>query len=301
MSIQKSDFGKTPDGTAVDLYTLSNANGVVAKITTYGATLTQLLAPDKAGKTADVVLGFDTLEGYLSGKNPYFGATVGRYANRIDGGKFTLDGHDYTLPLNNGPDQAHPTTTLHGGIKGFDKVVWKAQPTENADGQSVKFTYVSKDGEEGFPGNLTTTVIYTLSGNNELKIDYTATTDKPTIINLTNHSYFNLAGAGSGDILGHVLSINADKYTPVNENLIPTGEIKGVKGTPFDFNTPTAIGARLDQKAAATTTTRSSTAAALENLSPAPRAKIPNQAASWKSPPPSPACSFTPATSLTPA
>jgi aldose 1-epimerase len=236
--VTKADFGKTTEGTAVDLYTLTNAKGAVAKVMTYGATLTELHVPDRTGKVGDVVLGFDSLDGYLKG-HPYFGSTVGRVANRVAKGKFTLDGKEYTLAVNNGPN------ALHGGKKGFDKVVWTAEPMVGSN--SVKFTYRSPDGEEGYPGNLTATVIYTLTDANELRLDYTATTDKATPVNLTNHTYFNLAGPASGDILGHVLMIAADRYTPTNDTLIPTGEIRPVAGTPFDFTTPTPMGARIAQ------------------------------------------------------
>jgi aldose 1-epimerase len=238
-NVQKKAFGKTADGTEVDLYTLTNTAGTTARIMTYGAILTELTAPDRDGKMTDVVLGFDNLKDYLAG-HPYFGATVGRVANRIAKGKFTLDDKEYKLATNNGPN------ALHGGLKGFDKVVWKAEPV-TADGAAVKFTYVSKDGEEGYPGNLTATVTYTLTNDNALRIDYRATTDKATPVNLTNHSYFNLAGPKSGDILGHELTLKADKYTPVDKTLIPTGEIKPVQDTPLDFRTPHRIGERIDQ------------------------------------------------------
>uniref|UniRef100_Q028V2 Aldose 1-epimerase n=1 Tax=Solibacter usitatus (strain Ellin6076) TaxID=234267 RepID=Q028V2_SOLUE len=233
-------YGKMPDGTPVELYTLTNANGMQAGIITYGGILTSLTAPDKTGKFADVVLGMDDLPGYLKEKD-YFGALIGRYGNRIGHAQFTLDGQTYKLPDNNNG------ATLHGGIKGFDKHVWTAKPVSSPDGQAVELTYVSKDGEEGFPGTLTAKVVYTLTPRNELNIDYTATTDKPTVVNLTNHSYFNLAGPGSGDILSHEVMIAADKFTPVDAILIPTGELKDVKGTPFDFTTMTAIGARINQ------------------------------------------------------
>jgi aldose 1-epimerase len=239
-SLEKTAFGQTAEGTAVDLYTLTNALGMKAKIMTYGAILTELHVPDHDGKLEDVVLGFDGVKSYLAG-HPYFGATTGRVANRIAKGKFTLDGKEYTLFVNNGPN------ALHGGKKGFDKVVWKAEPVQSADGVGVKFSYVSPDGEEGYPGNLSTTVTYTLTNQNELKIDYHATTDEATPVNLTNHTYFNLAGAKSGDILGHEMMLAADKYTPVDETLIPTGEVKPVQGTPLDFTKPTPIGARLNQ------------------------------------------------------
>lgn len=237
MSIQKSDFGKTEDGQSVDLYTLTNRNGLVAKVTNFGATLTEMHVPDRAGKDADVVLGFDNVKQYEGKDNPYFGATAGRVANRIAKGKFTLNGKEYTLAVNNGPNH------LHGGIKSFNKKVWKAAPKEGPNGPAVTFTYVSPDGEEGYPGTLTTDVTYTLTNENELRIDYKSTTDKPTVVNLTNHSYWNLHGAGSGqDILDHVLMLNADNYTPVDATLIPTGEIASVKGTPYDFTSPKPIG-----------------------------------------------------------
>ncbi len=234
--VEKAEFGKLADGTTVDIYTLTNANGLVAKIMTYGATLTELHVPDKSGKMGDVVLGFDNLAQYEKGE-PYMGATVGRVANRIAKGKFTLDGKEYTLAVNNGPN------ALHGGLKGFDKVVWTAEPVRRADGPAVRLTYLSRDGEEGYPGNLNVTVVYTLTNKNGLRIDYSATTDKDTPVNLTNHSYFNLVG--QGDVLGHVVMIAADRYTPVDDTLIPTGEIKSVKGTPLDFTTPTPIGAHI--------------------------------------------------------
>lgn len=241
MSINTESFGKTPDGQEVDLYTLTNTNGITAKITNYGAILVSLEVPDKNGKPADITLGFDTLDGYIKG-HPYFGATVGRYANRIGGAKFKLNDVEYQLAANNGPNH------LHGGIKGFDKVVWKAEDvTAESDKAMVKLSYLSKDGEEGYPGNLTCTVTYTLTKDDELKINYEAETYKATVINLTNHSYWNLAGQGSGDILGHELTLNADKYTPVDEGLIPTGEIKSVKDSPMDFTKPMTIGSRIAQ------------------------------------------------------
>jgi aldose 1-epimerase len=239
-SVVKSDFGKTADGKPVELYVLTNAHGLKAKIITYGGIVTELHTPDRDGKLADVVLGFDNLKAYLAG-HPYFGALVGRVANRIAKGKFTLDGKVYQLAVNNGPN------ALHGGLKAFDKKVWKAEPIEGADGPGVRLSYLSADGEEGYPGNLSVTVTYTLTNQNELRIDYKATTDKDTPINLSNHSYFNLAGPTGGDILGHELMLAADQYTPVDATLIPTGEIKPVKGTPLDFTTPTPIGARIDQ------------------------------------------------------
>ena len=239
MSIKESAFGAMPDGQKVSLYTLTNANGAVAKITNYGAIVTELWMPDRSGKLGDIVLGFDSLEGYL-GESPYFGCIVGRYGNRIGKGKFSLDGKTYTLAVNNGENH------LHGGLKGFDKVVWKAEPVQSKDGVGLKLCYLSKDMEEGYPGALDVTVVYTLTNANELRIDYTAATDKPTVCNLTHHGYFNLAGQGKGDILGHELTLNADRYTPVDAGLITTGELAPVKGTPMDFTRPTAIGARID-------------------------------------------------------
>ena len=238
--VAKSEFGKTPDGKEVDLYTLTNAHGMKAKISTYGGIITELDAPDRDGKMGDVVLGFDNLKSYLAG-SPYFGALIGRVANRIAKGRFTLDGKEYKLFVNNGPN------ALHGGEKGFDKVVWRAEPEETKDGPALKLTYLSPSGEEGYPGNLTVHVTYTLTNENALRIDYTATTDKATPLNLTNHSYFNLGGPGSGDVLGEEVMIAADKYTPVDATMIPTGEIKPVKGTPLDFTKPTTIGARIDE------------------------------------------------------
>ncbi len=238
--VDKTPFGTTKDGQAVDRYTLVNANGVVAKVITYGATLTELLVPDRDGKMADVVLGFKTLADYERDE-PYLGATIGRVGNRIAKGKFKLDGREYTLAANNGPNH------LHGGLRGFDKRVWKAQVVPAAAGAAVRFTYVSADMEEGYPGTLTATVVYTLTNANEVRLDYTATTDKPTIVNLTNHSYFNLAGEGQGTILDHELTIMADRFTPVDDTLIPTGDIASVRGTVMDFNRPTAIGARIAQ------------------------------------------------------
>ena len=234
-SVQSSAFGKLPDGTAVDLYTLTNANGLVAKITSYGAIITELHVPDRQGVLGDVVLGFDNLDQYLKG-HPYFGATVGRVANRIAKGRFTLDGKTYVLATKNGPNH------LHGGLKGFDKMIWKAEPQTGA---AVKFTYTSPDGEEGYPGTLAVAVTMTLRDVNDLRLDYAATTDQPTPVNLTNHSYFNLAGAGSA--LEHEMMIAADCYTPSDSELIPTGEIKPVKGTPMDFTTPQRIGSRFAQ------------------------------------------------------
>ena len=237
MDIQKEPFGKA-DGKDVDLYKLTNANGLRMSVMTYGAIVVSLEVPDKTGKLGDIVLGFDTLDEYLKG-HPYFGAIVGRYGNRIGKGKFTLDGVDYQLAINNGENH------LHGGLKGFDKVVWDAVPVRETDAVGVKFSYLSKDGEENYPGNLDSTVTYLLTNDDEFKIIYSASTDKATPINLTHHSYFNLAGQGQGDILDHELMINSDRYTPVDKGLIPTGQLKEVTGTPFDFRTPFAIGARI--------------------------------------------------------
>ncbi|MGA2059460.1 MAG: aldose epimerase family protein [Thermoguttaceae bacterium] len=241
MSVKKEPYGKMPDGAAVDLYTLTNANGLKVKIITYGATITDVEVPDRSGKLENVALFRDSLKDYMDKSTPYFGSTIGRYGNRIAKGKFTLDGKAYTLAQN---DHGN---TLHGGLKGFDKVVWKAEPVKSKDSVGVKFTYVSPDGDEGYPGTLTAQVTYSLTDKNELKMDYTATTDKPTVVNLTNHTYWNLSGAGSGDILGEVLMLNADSYLPVDTGLIPTGEVKSVKDTPMDFTTPNTIGSRIDQ------------------------------------------------------
>jgi aldose 1-epimerase len=238
-STKKSSFGKTPDGQDVDLYTLTNKNGVEAAISTYGGVVVSLKVPDRDGKLGDVVLGFDSVDGYVSDKS-YFGAIIGRYGNRIGHGQFSLDGKTYTLAKNNGEN------TLHGGNKGFNKAVWTAKEIPAKDGQALELTYLSKDSEEGFPGNLHVRVVYTLTDSNALRIDYSATTDKDTVVNLTNHSYFNLAGPGSGDILGDVLTIEADKFTPVDAGLIPTGELRDVAGTPFDFRKPTAIGTSIN-------------------------------------------------------
>ena len=237
----KEPFGKLPDGSAVDLYTLRNSKGFEAMITNYGGFIVSLKAPDKNGKLADVVLGHDSLEGYLQ-KPGFMGCIAGRYANRIAKGEFKLGGKTYTLAKNNGPN------SLHGGKVGFDKKLWTAKDIQRPDAVGVELSYLSKDGEEGYPGNLAVTVTYTLTNNNELKIDYAATTDKETVLNLTNHAYFNLAGAGSGDILKHVMMLNADRFTPVDATLIPTGELRAVKGTPLDFTTPTPIGARIDDQ-----------------------------------------------------
>ncbi|HVV70315.1 MAG TPA: aldose epimerase family protein [Verrucomicrobiae bacterium] len=234
----RKPFGKTKDGTDVYLFTLRNAKGAEARISNYGGIVQSLKVPDRNGKLGDVVLGYDNLADYIK-ETPYFGALIGRYGNRIARGKFTLDGQQYTLATNNYPN------ALHGGVKGFDKVVWQPTVLAGPEGPSLKLTYLSPDGEEGYPGNLSVTVVYTLTQDNGLKVEYTATTDKDTVVNLTQHSYFNLAGRG--DILSHVVMIPADRFTPVDDTLIPTGELRPVAGTPFDFRTPTAIGARINQ------------------------------------------------------
>jgi aldose 1-epimerase len=235
--ITRADFGKLPDGTAVSLYTMTNKNGVEMKVMNYGGIITSLIVPDKNGKMGDIVLGYDSLAGYLK-SSPYFGALIGRYGNRIAKGKFSLDGKTYTLAVNNG--QNH----LHGGLKGFDKVFWNIEESSSDNGSSIRLKYTSKDMEEGYPGTLQAEVIYTLTDDNELKIDYKATTDKKTIVNLTQHTYFNLT-EGQQDILNHQLVINADKFLPVDKTLIPTGKLEDVSGTPFDFREPTLIGARI--------------------------------------------------------
>jgi aldose 1-epimerase len=236
LSSDHSAFGTTADGTAVEKYTLRNSHGVEATVITYGATLQSLLLPDKNGKVEDVVLGFDDVKGYQDNGTVYFGATIGRFGNRLADGKFSLDGKTFQVPQND------KTNALHGGTQGFDKRVWKAEPSNQDGWVGVKLSYVSPDGEMGFPGKLQTEVTYSLNEKNELRIEYKATTDKPTVLNLTNHSYFNLAGAGNGDVLKQVGTLHASHYTPVNAKLIPTGELPAVKGTPLDFLTPTAIG-----------------------------------------------------------
>jgi aldose 1-epimerase len=238
--VSRAAFGTLPDGRAVELFTLRNAHGVEVRAMTYGGIITALRTPDRGGTLDDIVFGFDSLAGYLK-DSPYFGAIVGRYANRIAKGQFTLDGKTYTLAKNNGPN------SLHGGLKGFDKVVWTGEPVQSDSGVGVRLSYTSKDGEEGYPGTVNVRVTYTLTPRDELVVDYEATTDKATPINLSQHSYWNLHGSGKGTILDHVLTLDASAFTPVDSTLIPTGEIRQVAGTPFDFRTPTAIGARIDQ------------------------------------------------------
>jgi aldose 1-epimerase len=238
--VEVRPFGAISSGQKTDLYVLTNSKGMVVSISNYGATVVSIKVPDRTGKVDDVTLGFDIAKEYEEGK-AYFGATVGRYGNRIAHGTFTLDGKTYTLPKNNGDN------TLHGGINGFSKKIWAARELPSRDGEAVQFTYVSPNGEEGFPGMLTATVVFTLSKDkNEMRIDYTASTDKPTVVNLTNHSYFNLAGQNQGNILDEILQINASKFTPVDSTLIPTGELRDVKNTPFDFTRPMVIGAGID-------------------------------------------------------
>ena len=232
-------FGTTPDGESVDLITLRNPSGVELDVMSYGGIVTRFLAPDRDGERADIVLGHGWLESYLAG-TPYFGAIVGRYANRIAQGRFTLDGADHDLAVNNGPNH------LHGGLTGFDKVVWTAESYSNEAEAGVVLRYVSPGGEEGYPGELSVQVTYALTAGGDLRIDYEATTDAPTVVNLTHHGYWNLAGHGAGDILEHELAINAGRFTPVDETLIPTGELRSVEGTPFDFREPAPIGARID-------------------------------------------------------
>jgi aldose 1-epimerase len=239
-TLTTQSWGTTPDGGKVYLYSLTNSTGMKVQITNFGAILVSLKVPDRNGRMADIVLGFDTFDEYSKTKR-YYGATVGRFANRIAMGKFTLDGVDYTLARNNGEN------SLHGGIHGFHKAVWKGREVSSTP-PAVEFTYLSRDGEEGYPGNLTATVKYTLTEDNELRIDYAARTDKDTVINLTNHSFFNLAGQGLGDVLDDVVTIDADRFTPVDAGQIPTGELRAVEGTPFDFRKPMAVGARISEE-----------------------------------------------------
>lgn len=236
--ISKKPFGKTSDGTPVDLFILRNAKGMEARICNYGGIVISLAVPDRNGRFGDVVLGYDNLDDYIK-NSPYFGCLVGRYGNRIAKGKFTLNGKAYTLAVNNEANH------LHGGIKGFDKVVWQASSYMTSGGPTLELKYVSRDMEEGYPGTLTVKAVYTLTSDNGLRLDYTATTDRDTVVNLTQHSYFNLAG--KGDVLGHEVYLNADKFTPVDSTLIPVGELRPVDGTPFDFRKSTAIGARINQ------------------------------------------------------
>lgn len=238
-SVTRAPFGTAPGGQAVELFTLTNAHGMEVRTMSYGGIIVSIKVPDRKGALGDVVLGYDSLAGYVKA-SPYFGAIVGRYGNRIAKGHFTLNGKTYTLAVNNGPN------ALHGGLKGFDKVVWHAEPFQHADSVGVVLSYTSPDGEEGYPGALSVTVTYALTDANELVVSYHATTDKPTPVNLTQHSYFNLANGGKSDILGHILTLAADSMTPVDSTMIPTGAIVSVTGTPFDFRSPTAIGARIN-------------------------------------------------------
>jgi aldose 1-epimerase len=241
LSIDRQPFGTTPGGEEVEVFTLTNANGMEVRVINYGGIILSVKVPDREGTFADVTLGFSSLAPYLE-RHPYFGAIIGRYGNRIAGGQFTLDGEEYTLATNNGPNH------LHGGDRGFDAVVWGVEPFQTDDGIGLVFNYTSPDGEEGYPGTLDVQVTYTLTNGNELVFDYLATSDRPTHVNLTQHAYWNLAGDGEGDILGHELTLNASRYTPVDSTLIPTGELRSVEGTPFDFRHPSTIGARIDQE-----------------------------------------------------
>jgi aldose 1-epimerase len=238
MKVEKRPFGNV-DGKNVDLYTISNSKGVTMTVTNYGGIITSLVVPDKNGKMEDVALGYNDVDSYVK-SSPYFGAIVGRFGNRIAKAKFSLDGEEYTLAANNGPN------TLHGGNKGFDKVVWDAKEIQQADAAGCELHYTSADGEEGYPGNLQCKAVYLLDNNDRLTVEFSATTDKATVVNLSQHSYFNLAGEGCGDILGHELMLNADRFVPVDATLIPTGELPPVKGTPMDFSKSTAIGARIN-------------------------------------------------------
>jgi aldose 1-epimerase len=239
MKIDKKDFGKISDSIMVNLFTLMNDNQMKVQITNYGGTITSIFVPDKKGNLGDVVLGFNNLEGYID-KSPYFGCIIGRFGNRIAKGRFFLDGKQYQMAINDGPNH------LHGGLKGFDKVIWFPEMIERKDRIALKLNYLSKDGEEGYPGNLTLEVIYWLTNENEIIIEYYAKTDKKTIINLTNHSYFNLRDAGNTSILNHEITLHADYFTPIDKTLIPTGELRKVQNTPFDFREPVKIGARID-------------------------------------------------------
>jgi aldose 1-epimerase len=238
--VSRAPFGKMPDGTPVEIFTLTSAAGMEVRTMPYGGTIVSLRVPDRSGRVADVALGFDNFDDYITKKPPYFGVVPGRYANRIARGRFTLDGKSYKLATNNGPNH------LHGGVTGFDKLLWHAEPFERDGTAGVAYTLTSRDGDEGYPGTLTAKVTYTVSTSNTLTVDYEATTDRATPVNLTQHTYFNLAGEGAGDILGHVLTIDADRFTPVDDNLIPTGVLAPVDHTPFDFRKPTAVGARIE-------------------------------------------------------
>jgi aldose 1-epimerase len=237
-TIDRQPYGKTPDGAVVDAYTLSNSHGMAAQIITYGGIVTSLQVPDRAGNMANVVLGYPQIDGYVTDTS-YFGATIGRYSNRIAKGRFTLNDIAYSLPTNDGPN------SLHGGSKGFNKRIWQAKEARVSEGPGLTLSYTSPDGEEGYPGTLSVEVTYRVTEQNELRIDYSAKTDKTTVVNLTHHSYFNLSGEGTGDILGHQLEIMADRYTPVDATLIPTGELAPVVGTPFDFTKSKTIGANI--------------------------------------------------------
>jgi aldose 1-epimerase len=238
-AITQAPFGRTTDGTIIEIFTLRNRNGMKARIMSYGGIVVSLTAPDRNGKFDDVVLGYDNLNDYLNFNQPHFGALIGRYGNRIADAKFSLAGKTYTLAKNNG------SNCLHGGLKGFDRFVWRAKPTETTKGPALELNHLSKDGDEGFPGNLSVKAIYSLTHENELRLDFSATTDAPTVCNLTHHPYFNLAGEGS--VLNHELCLNASRFTPINGSCIPTGELKFVDGTPFDFRKPTKIGARINE------------------------------------------------------
>jgi aldose 1-epimerase len=237
--IERKNWGTNPEGQTVELFTLTREGAPTVAVTSHGAYIVSILAADREGRTVDVVLGYRDLAGYL-GDTGYLGAVVGRYANRIAGGAFSLGGQRYTLARNNGPN------ALHGGPQGFHKKTWAARVVAGPDGDTLELSCVSPDGEEGYPGTLTATVVYSLTADGGLRLDYSATTDAPTVVNLTNHAYFNLAGEGSGDVLGHEMQLEADAFTPVDDTLIPTGELRPVEGTPFDFRTPVAIGARID-------------------------------------------------------
>ena len=239
--VSRSPFGTLPDGSPIELFTFANAQGIEVRAMTYGGIIVSLRVPDRRGRLDDIVLGHDAAAPYVANNDPHFGAIVGRYANRIAKGRFALDGKTYQLSINNGPNH------LHGGVKGFDNVLWRGEPVQEDRGAGVAFTYTSRDGEEGYPGTLTARVTYTLTQKNELIVDYHATTDAPTMINLSQHSYFNLAGQGARDVLDHELQLFADRFTPVDDALIPLGELAPVEGTPFDFRKPTTIGARIDR------------------------------------------------------